>query len=119
MVIKKESETGYKAEIKSTNKGNNYYLYTYERFSDIRLVYAPPISIALFGKGKDEWKVPRHNANFAVLRIYSSQKNQPDFFAESNRPYKPKYFAQISTHGYEADDFVFSLGFPGKKQTDK
>ncbi len=114
LVIKKESETGYKAEIKATNKGNNYYLYTYERFSDIRLVYAPPMSIALFGKGKDEWKVPRHNANFAVLRIYSSQKNQPDFFEESNKPYKPKYFAQISTHGYEADDFVFSLGFPGK-----
>ena len=58
-------------------------------------------------------RAPRHNANFAVLYVFTVHKNQPDFLKSSNKPYKPKYFLKFP-HGYEANDFVFSLGFPGK-----
>jgi hypothetical protein len=112
LIEEKQSKTTHLVELRATNKGTQFHLYTYERFNDIRLVYAPPANIALFGEEKDKNSTPKHNANFALLRVYVSQENEPSMYDPFNKPYNTKQFAKISSRGYEMDDFVVSLGFP-------
>ena len=112
LIKEKQATTSYIVEFKASNKGTQFHLYTYEKFNDIRLVYAPPTSIALFGEEKDKRSTPKHNANFAVLRVYVSQENQPTPYDPYNKPYNTKQYAKISTRGYEMDDFVVTVGYP-------
>ncbi|HXA02198.1 MAG TPA: S46 family peptidase, partial [Cytophagaceae bacterium] len=56
--------THYNAEVKSFFEGNEYYLFVYETFKDIRLVGAPPSSIGKFGGDTDNWMWPRHTGDF-------------------------------------------------------
>ena len=112
LIREKQTSTNYIVEFKASNKNTQFHLYTYERFNDIRLVYVPPVSVALFGEEKDKGSTPKHNANFALLRIYVSQENQPNTYSPFNKPYTTERYASISSNGYEMDDFVFSMGFP-------
>ena len=47
-----------------------YVLFTYERLRDVRLVYAPPMSLGCFGGDTDNFEWPRHTADFTLLRAY-------------------------------------------------
>ena len=73
--IKKEyiTGTGYSADIKSLFNGNQYFIYVYEVFKDIRLVGAPPVSIGKFGGDTDNWVWPRHTGDFSLFRIYAGK----------------------------------------------
>ncbi len=112
IIKEKQAKTTDLVELKSSNKNTQFHLYTYQRFNDVRLVYAPPANIALFGDELDKRSTPRHNANFAILRLYVSQDDKPEAYSAFNKPFTTKHYARISTMGYEMDDFVFSLGFP-------
>ena len=87
LIREKQTSTNYIVEFKASNKNTQFHLYTYERFNDIRLVYVPPVSVALFGEEKDKGSTPKHNANFALFRIYVSQENQPNTYSPFNKPY--------------------------------
>jgi hypothetical protein len=54
-------------------KGNQYLLFTYNRYSDIRLVGAPPESIGKYGGDSDNWEWPRHTGDFSIFRVYMSK----------------------------------------------
>ncbi|MDQ6844757.1 MAG: S46 family peptidase, partial [Bacteroidota bacterium] len=41
-------------------KGNQYIMYVYKVYKDIRLVGAPPESVGKFGGDTDNWEWPRH-----------------------------------------------------------
>lgn len=58
-------------------KGSQYILMLYEEYKDIRLVCAPPLSVGLFGGDTDNWTWPRHNGDFAFLRIYMGPDGKP------------------------------------------
>ena len=101
------------AVVREFNYGNAYYLMTYEVFSDIRFVAAPPLFIGNFGGDTDNWVWPRHTGDFSIFRIYVDHNNEPANYSENNVPYKPKYVAPVSKKGVNKDDFIFVYGFPG------
>ena len=104
---------GYKADILPLFYGNNYYLFLYQVFSDVRLVGAPPSSIGKFGGDTDNWMWPRHTGDFSLFRIYADKDNNPAPYSPDNVPYTPKKFFEISTQGVNEGDFTFVYGFPG------
>ena len=82
--------THYKAKVKPFFHGNQYFLFINEVFKDVRLVGAPPSAIGKFGGNTDNWMWPRHNADFALFRIYADKNNRPAEYSENNIPYFPK-----------------------------
>ncbi len=103
----------YEAKVQSFFKGNNYYLFVYETYRDVRLVGAPPSSIGKFGADTDNWMWPRHTGDFSMFRIYCGPDGKPADYSEENVPYHPKHFLPISLKGYQKDDFAMVLGYPG------
>jgi hypothetical protein len=101
------------ARVASFFNGNEYYLFTYKNFKDVRLVGTPPSSIGRFGAVTDNWTWPRHKCDFSVFRIYASATGEPAEYAPSNVPYKPEYFLPISIKGVKENDFAMIMGFPG------
>ncbi len=93
---------------------NKYYLVVYHVYRDVRLVFAPPSSVGKFGGDTDNWMWPRHTGDFAAFRVYADAENMPAEYSENNRPYKPKFVANISTRGYQENDFAMTIGFPGR-----
>lgn len=116
--LKKENSENnrYNVEIKPFYYGNEYYMFIYETFKDVRLVGAPPSAIGKFGGDTDNWMWPRHTGDFSVFRIYANKDNQPANYSPNNIPYKPKKFFPISLKGVNKDDFTMVYGFPGSTQ---
>jgi hypothetical protein len=116
MSIEAESTegTGFNASVKGFFDGNEYYLFVYETFTDVRLVGAPPESVGKFGGDTDNWMWPRHTGDFSLLRVYAGADNKPAEFSPSNQPYKPKKFLPISLDGLKEDDFTMVMGYPGR-----
>ena len=114
-VIKSELEkdNDYIVQIKSFYNDNEFYVYVYEEFKDIRLAYTPPSSIGKFGGDTDNWMWPRHTGDFSVFRIYSDSVGKAVEFSENNIPYTPKKVVPISLEGYKEGDFAMIIGNPG------
>ncbi len=106
----------YEAEVKSIYEGNDFYLFIYEVFKDIRLVGAPPFSIGKFGHDTDNWMWPRHTGDFCLFRVYTGPDGNPAEYSEDNIPYKPKHYLPISLKGTEPGDFAMVLGYSGSTQ---
>ncbi len=92
---------------------NKYYLVVYNVYRDVRLVFAPPSSVGKFGGDTDNWMWPRHTGDFSVFRVYANTNNEPAQYSQDNKPYAPKYVAEVSLQGYEEKDFAMTIGFPG------
>jgi hypothetical protein len=110
------SGTGYNASVESMFGGNNFYLFVYEDYKDIRLVGAPPSSIGKFGYDTDNWMWPRHTCDFSVFRVYSAPDGKPAGYSSRNIPLKPKYSLPISLRGVKKGDYAMVLGYPGSTQ---
>jgi hypothetical protein len=98
--------------IKPQYNNNQYFIYEYEVFTDVRLVAAPPSNIGKFGGDTDNWVWPRHTGDFSVFRIYADKNNKPAPYSPDNVPYKPKKFVPVSIKGIEENDFTMVYGFP-------
>ena len=107
---------GLRATVEALYYGNQYFLFLYREYSDVRLVGAPPSSIGKFGGDTDNWMWPRHTGDFSMFRIYADKDNNPAPYSEDNVPYKPKKYFKISTKGVQEGDFTFIYGFPGRTQ---
>ena len=95
---------------------NAYYLVVYEVFRDVRMVFAPPSSLGKFGGDTDNWMWPRHTCDFSVFRVYADAENRPAAYDVNNKPYKPRYVAQVSLQGYTEQDYAMTIGFPGRTE---
>jgi len=104
---------GLKARVEALYYGNQYFLFVFREYRDIRLVGAPPSSIGKFGGETDNWMWPRHTGDFSIFRIYAGKDNLPADYSEDNIPYTPKKFFTISTGGVKEGDFTFVYGCPG------
>lgn len=113
--LKKHAEDNgkFEASVKSFFGGNEYYLFVFKTYKDVRLVGAPPSSIGKFGGDTDNWMWPRHTGDFTILRIYADSIGNPADFSENNVPLHPKYHLPISLKGVEKNDFAMIWGFPG------
>ena len=104
---------GYQYEVKSFYYGNEFYMFIYNTYRDIRLVGAPPESVGKYGGDTDNWMWPRHTGDFSMLRIYADADNKPADYSESNVPYTPKRHLKISMDGVDQGDFTMVMGYPG------
>lgn len=122
--IKEEAgeENDYIVQVKSFYEGNEFYLFLYERFNDIRLVGAPPSSLGKYGGDTDNWMWPRHTGDFTMLRIYSAPDGSPAAYTEENVPLTKElreknnafyHHLPISLEGVSKDDFTMVWGYPG------
>ena len=107
---------GLRATVEALYYGNQYFLFVYREFKDVRFVGAPPTSIGKFGGETDNWMWPRHTGDFSLFRIYADKDNNPAEYSKDNVPYQPKKYFKISTAGVKEGDFTFIYGFPGYTQ---
>ena len=107
---------GLRATVEALYYGNQYFLFLYRQYEDVRLVGAPPSSIGKFGGDTDNWMWPRHTGDFSMFRIYADKDNNPAPYSKDNVPYRPKKYFHISTKGVQEGDFTFIYGFPGRTQ---
>lgn len=96
--------------------GSKYYMAYYTVYKDVRLVAAPPTSIAAFGGDIDNWDWPQHKCDFAMYRIYTAPDGSPAEYAEENVPMVPKKVLTISTKGIKKGSFAMVIGYPGTTQ---
>jgi len=94
--------------------GNKYYLMYEKKYSDVRMVAAPPSSIGKFGGETDNWMWPRHTGDFSMFRIYADANGEPAEYNANNVPLKCKKHLNISLKGIEEGDYAMIMGFPGR-----
>ena len=110
---KKTEGPEYEYMVRALYEGNNYNLYAYERFSDIRIV-AIPSSFWGSPKGNsDNWQWPRYSADFALFRVYAGPDNKPAEYSPENKPYRPSKYIPVTPDGYSENDLALVLGYPG------
>lgn len=104
------------ATVESFYYGNQYFLFIYKIYRDVRLVMAPPSSIGKFGGDTDNWIWPRHTGDFSIFRVYAGKDNEPADYSPSNVPFTPKKYLKVSLNGYKEGDFTMVYGYPGRTQ---
>ena len=108
------SENGkYNPVIKGFFEGNEYYMFVYQVFTDVRLAGVANASIGKFGGDTDNWMWPRHTGDFSIFRVYADKDGNPAAYSKDNVPMKPKHHLPISLKGVKKDDFTMIWGFPG------
>ena len=108
--------TNYYAQVSSFYGGNYFYLLVFERYTDLRLVGAPPSSIGKFGFDTDNWEWPRHTGDFSVFRVYTGPDGKPAPYSKNNIPLKPKHYLPVSIKDLNKGDFAMIMGYPGRTQ---
>ncbi|MGX5818225.1 S46 family peptidase [Chitinophaga lutea] len=113
-ILKAATEgTHYEARVMPMFKGNQFLLFVYERFKDIRLVGTPPESVGKFGGDTDNWEWPRHTGDFSVFRVYAGKDGKPAEYSADNVPMKARSFLPVSIKGVKENDYAMIFGYPG------
>lgn len=100
--------------IKPFYAGNQYFAFVTKKYTDIRLVGAPPSAIGKYGADTDNWEWPRHTGDFSLFRIYTDKDGNPAEYSAENIPMAPKEHLKISMKGVKPGDFSLIFGFPGR-----
>ena len=105
--IEKESldQAGLRSDVVMLYQGAQYHLYRYQRYTDVRLVFAPEEQAAFFGGDPDNFEFPRFNLDVAIFRAY-----------ENGAPVKVNHFLKWNPAGTREGDLVFLTGHPGSTQ---
>ena len=92
-----------RVQVVTLYSGGQYKAYTYKRYDDIRLVFAPETALGYFGGDPDNFTYPRYSLDFALFRAYDAD----------GEPFEPEVFFPFQEDGTEAGDLVFVVGNPG------
>jgi hypothetical protein len=96
------AKTGNRCDVVTLYSGGEYDLYRYKKYTDIRLVFAPEVDIAMFGGDPDNFEYPRYDLDFSLFRAY-----------ENGQPVEVKDYLRWSREGVKDGELVFVTGHPG------
>jgi hypothetical protein len=105
--------TYYKAYVADMFNSNQFFVFVYVIYQDVRLVGAPPSAMGKFGGDTDNWEWPRHTADFSMFRVYTAPDGSPAKYSAENVPLKPKHFLPVNIKEIKDNDFAMVMGFPG------
>ena len=88
--------------------GGKYHLYTFKKYTDIRLVFAPEQQIAFFGGDPDNFEYPRYDLDVCFFRVY-----------EDDKPAKIEHYLKWSPNGSQGRRTGVRLRPPGADQPAK
>ncbi len=108
-----KAPAGSLIRIQMLNSGYYHYLYQTTQIKDVRVVYAPPRNIGVFGGDPDNFEWTRHTGDFTFLRAYTAPDGTSAEYSPNNIPMKPKKFLTMNIGGLKDNEFVFVLGYPG------
>ena len=97
-----QGKSGLTCEYVTLYQGGEHWIYSYKKHTDVRLVFAPELQIAMFGGDYDNFTYPRHNLDFTLFRVY-----------ENGKPYTPPEHLTWTQAGLKAGDLTFVIGHPG------
>ena len=109
----KKGDRDVKVEIVPFYHNNQYILFVYDVYKDVRLVACPPWGIGKFGADTDNWTWPRHKGDFCIFRVYTAPDGSPATYSKDNIPMKSKHYLPISLKGVQQGDYTMILGYPG------
>jgi hypothetical protein len=89
----------------SLYQGGQYKLYTFRKYADVRLVFAPELQMAFFGGDPDNFNFPRYDLDASFLRLY-----------ENGRPVSTPQHLRWSVTAPQDGEPVFVAGNPGASQ---
>ena len=98
-------ESQYRCQVISLYQGGQYKLYTYRKYSDVRLVFAPEEQTAFFGGDPDNFNFPRYDLDFSIVRLY-----------ENGQPMKTPDHLTWRTTAPRDGEPVFVAGNPGSTE---
>ncbi len=103
--IEKEStdRTGLRSDVVTLYQGGQYHLYTFKKYTDVRLVFAPEFAAAFFGGDPDNFEYPRYDLDVCFFRAY-----------EDGKPARPQHYLKWSENGSRDGDLIFVAGHPGR-----
>jgi len=99
------NRAGLRCQTISFYRGGQYKLYQYQRYTDVRLVFAPEFDIAFFGGDPDNFNFPRFDLDAAFLRAY-----------QDGKPVQTKTYLPWSVQAPKAGDPTFVVGNPGSTE---
>lgn len=108
-----DPSNGISGRVYSMFKGNQFLMYVYKIYKDIRLVGAPPEAVGKFGGDTDNWEWPRHTGDYSIFRVYAAKDGKPAEYSKDNVPLKPKWFLPVSLKGYTNGSYAMIYGYPG------
>ena len=113
MEKERKGNRNVEVEIVPFYHGNQYILFVYDVYKDVRLVACPPWGIGKFGADTDNWTWPRHKGDFCIFRVYTAPDGSPAEYSKNNVPMKSKHYLPISLKGVQPGDYTMILGYPG------
>lgn len=113
IIKERKGDRNVEIEIVPFYSGNQYILFEYDVYEDVRLVCCPPWGIGKYGADTDNWTWPRHKGDFNIFRVYTDKDGKPAKYSEDNVPMKSKHYLPINIKGVKQGDYAMILGYPG------
>ncbi len=113
IVKERKGDRDVEVEIVPFYSGNQYIMFEYDVYRDVRLVCCPPWGIGKYGADTDNWSWPRHKGDFCIFRVYTDKEGKPAKYSADNIPMKSKYYLPINIKGVKHGDYAMILGYPG------